>query len=162
VRYPLIKLSANLSKKVPVPDVEFSSQQYGAAMEIEVSYRARMKGRDSGGMDEVLAAYLDAWETPEEAPIHFNKDESPESLKAMAERMLGAFLKAVRPGEILAVEESFAVEPVEGILVTGIVVLIEVIEPIWRALTRSGRRRPNAERRRREYPLRRRNCAGRL
>ena len=33
----MIKLSANLSKKVPMPDVEFSSQQYGAAMEIEVS-----------------------------------------------------------------------------------------------------------------------------
>jgi hypothetical protein len=33
----MIKLSANLSKKVPMPDVEFSSQSYGAAMEIEVS-----------------------------------------------------------------------------------------------------------------------------
>jgi hypothetical protein len=29
----------------------------------------------------------------------------------MADRMLEAFLEAVRPGEILAVEESFAVEP---------------------------------------------------
>lgn len=33
----MIRLSANLSKKVPMPDVEFSSQQYGASMEIEVS-----------------------------------------------------------------------------------------------------------------------------
>jgi hypothetical protein len=33
----VIKLSANLSKKVPMPGVEFSSQQYGAAMEVEVS-----------------------------------------------------------------------------------------------------------------------------
>jgi hypothetical protein len=33
----MIKLSASLSKKVPMPDVEFSSQSYGAAMEIEVS-----------------------------------------------------------------------------------------------------------------------------
>ena len=33
----MIKLSANLSKKVPMPDVEFSSQRYGAAMEVEVS-----------------------------------------------------------------------------------------------------------------------------
>ena len=33
----MIKISANLSKKVPLPGVEFSSQQYGAAMEIEVS-----------------------------------------------------------------------------------------------------------------------------
>ena len=33
----MIKLSANPSKKVSMPDVEFSSQQYGAAMEVEVS-----------------------------------------------------------------------------------------------------------------------------
>ena len=39
----MIKLSANLSKKVPLPDVEFSSQQYGAAMEIEVSDTADTK-----------------------------------------------------------------------------------------------------------------------
>jgi hypothetical protein len=33
----VIKLSANLSKKVPMPDVEFSSQQFGASLEIEVA-----------------------------------------------------------------------------------------------------------------------------
>ena len=33
----MIKLSANLSKKVPMPDVEFSSRSYGASLEIEVS-----------------------------------------------------------------------------------------------------------------------------
>ena len=33
----MIRLSANLSRKVPVPGIEFSSQQYGASMEIEVS-----------------------------------------------------------------------------------------------------------------------------
>ena len=33
----MIKLSADVSKKVPVPDVDFSSQSYSAGMEIEVS-----------------------------------------------------------------------------------------------------------------------------
>ncbi len=33
----MIKISANISKKVPLPSVEFSSQQFGASMEIEVS-----------------------------------------------------------------------------------------------------------------------------
>jgi hypothetical protein len=33
----MIKISANISKKTPLPGVEFSSQLYGAAMEIEVS-----------------------------------------------------------------------------------------------------------------------------
>jgi len=33
----VIKVSANLSKKVPMPGVEYSSQQFGASLEIEVS-----------------------------------------------------------------------------------------------------------------------------
>ena len=33
----MIKISANVSKKVPLPGVDYSSQQFGAAMEIEVS-----------------------------------------------------------------------------------------------------------------------------
>ena len=33
----MIKLSASVSKKVPVPEVEFSSQSYSAGMEIEVA-----------------------------------------------------------------------------------------------------------------------------
>jgi len=33
----MIKLSANLSKKIPVPGIEYSSQQFGASMEIEAS-----------------------------------------------------------------------------------------------------------------------------
>ena len=33
----MIKLNANVSKKVPVPDVEFSSQSYSAGMEVELS-----------------------------------------------------------------------------------------------------------------------------
>lgn len=33
----MIRLSANLSRKVPMPGIQFSSQQYGASLEIEVS-----------------------------------------------------------------------------------------------------------------------------
>ena len=33
----MVKVSANVSKKVPIPGTEFSSQQFGASMEIEVS-----------------------------------------------------------------------------------------------------------------------------
>ena len=33
----MIRLSANVSKKVPLPDVEFSSQQFSAGMEVELS-----------------------------------------------------------------------------------------------------------------------------
>ena len=33
----MIRVSANIAKKIPVPGVEYSSQQFGASMEIEVS-----------------------------------------------------------------------------------------------------------------------------
>ena len=42
----MIKLSANVSKKVPMPDVEYSSQNFSAGMEIEVgsnSSKAELK-----------------------------------------------------------------------------------------------------------------------
>ena len=133
-----------LSRHHP-PERTPSALKFGAAIHrsVETFYRARMKSCNSG-LDEILAAYLDAWEAPEEAPVHFNKDDSPESLRAMAERMLGAFLKAVRPGKILGVEESFAVEPVEGILVTGIVDLVEVKDGrIWIVDAKTGKNSPS-------------------
>jgi hypothetical protein len=62
----------------------------------------------------------------------------------MAERMLGAFLEAVRPGKILGVEESFAVEPVEGILVTGIVDLVELKDGhTWIVDAKTGKNSPS-------------------
>jgi hypothetical protein len=33
----MIKIAANISKKVPLPGVDYSSQQFGASLEIEVS-----------------------------------------------------------------------------------------------------------------------------
>ena len=33
----MIRISATLSKKLPIPNLECSSQQYGASLEIEVS-----------------------------------------------------------------------------------------------------------------------------
>ena len=33
----MVKLSANISKKLPIPGLEYSSQSFGASMEIEVS-----------------------------------------------------------------------------------------------------------------------------
>lgn len=45
----MIKVCANLSKKVPLPAVDFSSQQFGASLEIEVS---------DGEKSEVLKAKL--------------------------------------------------------------------------------------------------------
>jgi hypothetical protein len=53
----MIKLSANLSKKVPLPQVEYSSQQYGASLEIEVSDSA-----DAGEITGKLKSIYDLLE----------------------------------------------------------------------------------------------------
>ena len=54
------------------PERTPSALKFGAAIHrsVETFYRARMKRCDTG-MDEVLAAYLDAWEEPAEAPVSF-------------------------------------------------------------------------------------------
>ncbi|MGD0091403.1 MAG: hypothetical protein ABSE73_15910 [Planctomycetota bacterium] len=62
----MIKTSANMSKKVPIPGTEFSSQQFGASMEIEVSdadqpnvIQARIRdlyGLVTQAVDEQIAA----------------------------------------------------------------------------------------------------------
>ena len=72
----MIKLSASVSKKVPVPDVEFSSQSYSAGMEVEVSSGTEPEeiGKKlkllyallEGSIDEQLAAGQS--EAPQEPP----------------------------------------------------------------------------------------------
>ncbi len=64
----MIRLSASLSKKLPVPGVSFSSQQFGASLEIEVSdadkpeaIKARIKslyGLLAQSIDEQVAAEI--------------------------------------------------------------------------------------------------------
>ena len=58
----MIKLSANLSKKTPIPGKDFSSQQFGAAMEIEVSDAAdpREIGDKLRQVYELLEGSVDA------------------------------------------------------------------------------------------------------
>jgi RecB family exonuclease len=122
-----------------------SALKFGSAIHrsVETFYRARMAGHQAG-MDEIFAAYLDIWESPQEAPILYGKDETPESLKAMAQRMLEAFLKTVQPGKILAIEQDFAVEITEGILVSGYVDLIETKKnKLWIVDHKTGRNAPS-------------------
>lgn len=62
----MIKISANISKKVPITGTEFSSQQFGASMEVEVSdadqpenIQARIRGLYAAvtqAVDEQIAA----------------------------------------------------------------------------------------------------------
>lgn len=73
----MIRISANMSKKVPIPGTDFSSQQFGAAMEIEVSdadqpnvIQARIRdlyGLVSQAVDEQISAATQS--TPVTPPV---------------------------------------------------------------------------------------------
>ena len=64
----MIKISANISKKVPIPGTDYSSQQFGAALEIELSdsdkpdaIRARIHdlyGLLAGAIDEQISGAI--------------------------------------------------------------------------------------------------------
>ena len=68
----MIRLTASLSKKMPIADVEFSSRQCGATIEVEVADQAdpediRQRLRDLYGMmEEAVDAQLEG--TPVPAP----------------------------------------------------------------------------------------------
>lgn len=74
----MIRLSANLSKKVPLPGIDYSSQQYGASLEIEVSdadkpaeIHARIKelyGLLSSAIDEQIGVPASVKTLPPPAP----------------------------------------------------------------------------------------------
>ena len=114
--------SRNLS-----PERTSSPLHFGRAVHkaLDLFYGARMEGGNVG-LDELLEAFKASWEDGPGAPLQFADKEDASSLKAMAERMLAAFLETVQPGEVIAVEQPFAAEIAEGVLVTGAVDLVEV------------------------------------
>jgi CRISPR/Cas system-associated exonuclease Cas4 (RecB family) len=80
---------------------------------LELFFRAKLEGLEvtSGAL---LAAYHDGWKRQREAagtriPVRFNKDQTEDTLHALAERMLTSFLASplTHPrGEILGIEEE--------------------------------------------------------
>jgi len=115
-----------LSRRFPMEHMP-SALKFGQAIHRAVArfYQALPEGCHLDA-DELLDLYDSAWSEPSEAEVQFGRGEDETSLRAMAGRMLGAFLEAVKPREILGVEKSFAVEINEGVLVSGFVDLIEV------------------------------------
>ena len=109
------------------PEHTPSALKFGGAIHrsVETFYACRAEGYNPA-LDELMATYTTAWEAPSEAAVSFGKNETDTTLREMAGRMLGAFIEAVRPGEVLGIEESFAVEIVDGIIVSGVIDLVEV------------------------------------
>ena len=71
----------------------------------------------------------------------------PIGSRRMAARMLSTFLESVQPGEVIAVEQPFAVEMADGILVTGIVDLVEIRDGrFWIVDNKTSKNAPSATR----------------
>lgn len=133
-----------LSRHFP-PEHTPSALKFGAAIHraVETFYRGCMEGLKPG-MDEILAAYINAFTVKNDVAVYFSTVETEESLHQMAERMLKAFLETVQPGQILAVESSFAVEVAEDLLVSGIVDLVEMKEGrFWIVDNKTARNSPS-------------------
>ena len=106
-----------------------SALKFGTAVHKAVAafHTARMEGC-SLTAEDLLGVYEAAWSEPETADIRYGKGEDERTLRDMAGRMLAAFLEGVEPAEVLAVEQGFAVEIAEGVLVSGFIDLVEVKE----------------------------------
>ena len=123
-----------------------SALHFGKAVHraLDAYYGSRMEGY-CPGLDELLSAFQASWDEEPSAPLAFGKGEDAESLAAMAGRMLASFLESSRPGEIVAVEQPFAVEIAEGVLVTGAVDLVEVKDGrMWIVDSKTSRSAPPA------------------
>ena len=128
------------------PEHTASALKFGSAIHRAVAsfYTARAEGC-SLEAGELLNVYQAAWSEPEVAEVKFGKNEDDATLRAMAERMLGCFVDTVQPGEVLLVEGSFATEIVEGVLVSGVVDLVEVRDGIVRVVdVKTSRQQPSS------------------
>lgn len=94
----------------------------------EAYYRARRDGA-AVGAEDLLAAYERHWaREAARGPIRYTaKLEDAVGIRDLARRMLEAFLAAARPGEIVAVEEPFAIDLAPGLpTIRGRIDMIEV------------------------------------
>jgi hypothetical protein len=75
------------------PEFKSSSLIFGGAIHaaIEHHFRCLLEGDSTPPLDELLASFDRAWSQDATMPIRYGKNESAESLRDLAERMLAAF-----------------------------------------------------------------------
>jgi len=101
------------------PEFVSSSLVFGGAIHsgIEHHYRQVFEGGTPPSLDDLVAAYEQSWQTEAACPVRFGKDESRDSLRAVARRVLAAFQAspAAEPnGTVLAIEEEFRAPVILG------------------------------------------------
>ena len=127
-----------LSRRYP-PESVPANLVFGASFHaaLDAYYQARLEGRDAG-LDDLLAAFSTHWAEElagkhghESVPVKFSaKDEDEANLRALAERMLSAFLeyRKERASEVIAIEESFRVDVADDLPpLVGRVDLVEIV-----------------------------------
>jgi putative RecB family exonuclease len=97
-----------------------ASLVFGGAIHaaIEHYYLALMAGEEAPGLEQLVRVFDRAWKADALAPVRFGKDESLDSLRELAGRMLAAFLQseaAVVNGAIVAVEEEIRATYIDGV-----------------------------------------------
>jgi len=93
------------------PEFVSSSLLLGAGVHaaLETCLRARLEGRPDPALDELLDVFEDSWRTEAQRPVRFNRGESIDSLRELAQRMLRAFQASPAgrfEGVILGIEDE--------------------------------------------------------
>jgi len=100
------------------PEFMAASLLFGSSFHAALNtfYQGRLEGREVT-LEDMLAAFSTHWSEElagkhghAPVPVKFTgKDESEDNLRALAERMIAAFLASAQPGKVVAVEEPFEV-----------------------------------------------------
>ena len=101
------------------PEFVSSSLVFGGAVHSALEHHCRrvLEGAPLPSIDDLMAAYGQAWRDEDRAPVRFGKNETIESLRGLARRMLEAFQASEvskLDGELLAVEEEFRGPVIDG------------------------------------------------
>lgn len=93
------------------PEFVSSSLVFGGAIHSALEHHCRrvLEGAPLPPIDDLMAAYQQAWRNETRAPVRFGKTESAESLTDLARRMLEAFQASAvanPDGELVGIEEE--------------------------------------------------------
>lgn len=96
-----------------------SSLIFGGAIHSAIEHHCRrvFEGTEPPSIDELVAVYDRAWKDETTVPVRFGKNESAESLRDLAQRMLAAFQASGvsrLDTTLLAIEEEFRAPVIPG------------------------------------------------
>ncbi len=102
-----------------VPEFKSSSLIFGGVIYRALEYHCRraFEGTAPPSIDELVSVHERAWQDEAAVPVQFGKNESAESLRDLAQRMLAAFQASEVSNldtRLLAIEEEFRAPVIPG------------------------------------------------